>query len=397
MTRRSGPLRGLTVVELGGVGPAPFCGMLLADLGARVVQIARPGAAAVFSDAHLRFGVVNRGRESVAIDLSRPEGVAAALRLVDGADAAIEGFRPGVAERIGVGPDACRERNPRLVYGRITGWGHGGPWSDRAGHEANYVGLAGGLAPVSRAGEPAAPPAGQHGDIGAAATFLALGVVSALLEARSSGEGQVVEASVVDSVAARMALAIGAAAARDADRLERDTGVNAPFGDTYRCADGRFVAVAAIEETFYSRLLGRLGLTGHPALVGDRFDRARWPGMRQVLTEVFLARARDEWCEVFADADACVSPVLTVEEATAHEHNRARELYVDVGGSVQPAPTPRFSRTPPAKPSPAVPAGANSTDVLRGAGLSAEEVSALLSSGVVVADATGGDGGCAAT
>lgn len=380
MTGSSGPLAGIVVVELGGIGPAPFCAMLLADLGARVVRVERPGAVAPFGDAHLRYGVVNRSRESLVVDMSRPEGLDAVLRVVAAADVVIEGFRPGVAERLGVGPAACHALAPHLVYGRITGWGHGGPWSERAGHELNYVAIAGGLAPVSRAGEPGAPPAGQNGHIGAAATSLALGVVSAMLEARNSGEGQIVEASVVDSVVTRMALTIAVDAARDEPG---SAGANAPCADTYRCADDRYVVIAAVEDIFYTRLLETLGLTEDPALAGDRFDTSLWPRMRPVLAAAFVTRTRDQWVEIFEGVDACLSPVLTVSESIRHPHNLSRGVHIDVGGLTQPAPAPHFSRTVLSTPRPAAQPGTDSESVLRSVGMPDEEIAELLATGVI--------------
>ncbi len=342
-----GPLAGIRVLELAGIGPGPFCAMVLADLGADVLRVERPGGGAPVDELLLR------GRPAVAIDLTHPDGVAAVLDLADRADALLEGFRPGVTERLGVGPDAALARNPRLVYGRVTGWGRDGPLAHAAGHDIDYIALAGCLALLGRAGQPPAPPLNLVGDYAGGGLLLALGVVAALLEARRSGRGQVVDAAMVDGTALLMTLFHGLAAAglwrrqREANLLDG----GAPFYATYETADGRYVAVGALEPAFYAELLAGLGLADDPALAAQ-MDRARWPAARRRLAAAFRTRTRDEWCALFDGRDACVAPVLSLDEAAAHPHNRARGTFVEVAGVVQPAPAPRFSRTPCAAPSP---------------------------------------------
>jgi alpha-methylacyl-CoA racemase len=345
-----GPLAGVRVVELAGIGPGPFCAMLLADLGAEVLRVERPAAS--------RPGwptVLARGRRSVAVDLKHPDGVGVVLDLVAAADALVEGFRPGVAERLGIGPDACLARNPRLVYGRVTGWGQEGPWRLAAGHDIDYVALAGALHPIGQAGGPPVPPLNLVGDFGGGGMLLALGVVAALLEAGRSGAGQVVDAAMVDGAALLTTqfhelLAAGLwSEERGANLLDG----GAPFYGVYETADGRHLAVGALEPQFYAELLRRLGLDD--ADLPAQLDRDGWPLLRERLAALFRTRTRDAWCELLAGTDACVAPVLALGEAPAHPHNRARGTFVDVGGVTQPAPAPRFSRTPCDPPTP--PAG----------------------------------------
>src|SRR5215211_743357 len=347
-----GPLQGVRVVELASIGPGPFCAMLLADLGAEVLAVDRPatgqgGWPALFA----------RGRRRVAVDLKHPEGPGLVLDLVAGADALVEGFRPGVAERLGIGPDACLARNPRLVYGRVTGWGQEGPLAGSAGHDIDYIALAGALHPVGPADGPPVPPLNLLGDFGGGGMLLALGVVAALLEAARSGRGQVVDAAMVDGAALLTTqlhelLAAGLWTDRRGANL-LDGG--APFYGVYETADGRHLAVGALEPQFWAELLERLGLDA--AELPAQLDRNGWPELRERLAALFRTRPRDEWCELLAGTDACVAPVLGLGEAPAHRHNRARGTFVDVGGVVQPAPAPRFSRTPPGPPQPPARAG----------------------------------------
>jgi alpha-methylacyl-CoA racemase len=375
----AGPLAGLRVVELGGIGPVPFCGMVLADSGADVVRIDPPAAA-----GHVPDPVLHRGRRRIALDLKRAEGLAVALDLIAGADALLEGFRPGVAERLGLGPEACLGRHPRLVYGRMTGFGQDGPLAQRAGHDINYIALSGALAVVGRAGEAPTPPANLVGDFGGGGMLLAFGVVSAVLSARGSGRGQVVDASMVDG----SALLLGMLYARFGQGAWQDRrGVNlldtgAPFYDTYRCADGGYVAVGALEPAFYANLLAGLDLAGDPEFEAQH-DRTRWPAMRSRLAEVFATRSRDAWAEHFHGVDACVTPVLSLGEAPGHPHNTARGTFLDLGGVRQPAPAPRFGGTPAAAPAPAAPAGHHTRDLLAEAGRSAEDIERLFAAGVV--------------
>lgn len=377
-----GPLAGLRIVEVAGIGPGPFAAMVLADLGADVVRIDRvdgvgadPGSA--------RYDILGRGRRSVAVDLKAPGGTDVVLRLVAGADALIEGFRPGVAERLGIGPAACLARNQRLVYGRMTGWGQDGPLAERAGHDITYAAVAGALAHIGRAGQPPTPPLNLVADFGGGGMLLALGLVAALLHAQRTGEGQVVDAAMVDGTALLMAPFHGASAMGFWSD-ERGTNLldsGAPFYDVYRCADGAEIAVGAIEPQFFATLLDVLEL--EPGSLPDQQDRAGWPTLRAALTAAFAARSRAEWLERAEGRDACLAPVLTMREAWEHEHLGARGTFVDVDGVPQPAPAPRFSVTEARIERPPAVAGEHTDEVLREAGVSDDELAALRASGVV--------------
>jgi alpha-methylacyl-CoA racemase len=373
-----GPLAGVRVVELTGIGPGPFCAMLLADLGAEVLRVDRPAASRPGWPA-----VLARGRRSVAVDLKHPDGAGVVLDLVAAADALVEGFRPGVAERLGIGPDACLARNPRLVYGRVTGWGQEGPWRLAAGHDIDYVALAGALHPIGQAGGPPVPPLNLVGDFGGGGMLLALGVVAALLETGRSGAGQVVDAAMVDG-AALLTTQFHELLAAGLWREERGANLldgGAPFYGVYQTADGRHLAVGALEPQFYAELLRRLGLDA-----GDlpaQLDRDGWPLLRERLAALFRTRTREEWCELLAGTDACVAPVLGFGEAPAHPHNRARGTFVDVGGVVQPAPAPRFSRTPCDPPSPAARPGEHTDQALTDWGIPPDQVTRLRATGAI--------------
>jgi alpha-methylacyl-CoA racemase len=342
----SGPLTGVRVLELAGIGPGPFCGMLLADMGADVLRVDRLKGTDLGLPLDPKFDVMARGRRSIALDLKKPQAVEIVLALAEKADALIEGFRPGVTERLGLGPDACFARNPRLVYGRVTGWGQDGPLAQAAGHDINYIAISGALHAIGRAGEPPVSPLNLVGDFGGGAMYLAFGIACALLEARASGRGQVVDAGMSDGAASLMAIFYGRLAAG----LWRDArGVNAldggsPWYAVYETADGKFIAIGAIEGRFYAELVKRLGLDA-TALPGQH-DRARWPELRDVLAATFKSKSRDEWCKVLEGSDVCFAPVLSLAEAPMHPHNRARGTFVERDGVTQPAPSPRFSRTP---------------------------------------------------
>jgi alpha-methylacyl-CoA racemase len=375
----AGPLAGLRVVELAGIGPAPFAGMVLADLGADVLRIDRVGAA----NAVARSDVLNRGRRSIAVDLKDARGAEIVLRAAAGADALIEGFRPGVAERLGIGPEPCLDRNPRLVYGRMTGWGQIGPYAAEAGHDITYAAVAGALAHIGRAGQPPTPPLNLVADFGGGGMLLALGVVSAVLAAQRSGAGQVVDAAMVDGVALLMAPFF---MALRSGYFTNERGTNlldsgAPFYDSYACADGRYVAVGALEPQFYAALLA--GLSIDPAEVGDQHDRSGWPTLRDRLTQTFATRTRDEWVAHFAGRDACVAPVLTTEEALADPHLRARGTVFELDGVPQPAPAPRFSATPAVLDRPPPEPGEHTDEVLAELGYALAEAKALRDAGVV--------------
>jgi alpha-methylacyl-CoA racemase len=342
MTEAPGPLAGLRIVEFAGIGPGPFGAMLLADLGADMIRIDREGGGD-WPDVP----IVNRNRPAITLDLKRPEHVAYCTQMIAAADVLIEGFRPGVMEKLGLGPEAMVARNPRLVYGRMTGWGQDGPLARRAGHDINYVALSGALSLLPTAGEGPTPPLNLLGDYAGGGLYLALGILAALVERGRSGKGQVVDAAIVDGTASLIAPILGMISAGlldpDADRSLLG-GRAAPFYRTYRCSDGGHVAVGPLEPRFAARLCALLGLD--PAALGSPADPAGWEAGHRVLTQVFAAEPRDHWAALFAGEDACVTPVLTVEEAAADPHLAARETYRDVGGVVQPAPAPRFSRTP---------------------------------------------------
>jgi alpha-methylacyl-CoA racemase len=378
---RQGPLRDLRVVELAGLAPVPFGAMLLADLGADVVRIDRPTA----RDFEPLTAALGRGRRSVALDLKRDGAAEVVLRLVERADALVEGFRPGVMERLGLGPDVCLVRNERLVYARLTGWGQDGPLASQPGHDLNYVALSGALGAIGRAGDLPVPPLNLLGDFGGGGMLLALGVVSAVLEARSSGRGQVVDAAMTDGSALLMTMTYGA---HGAGLWSTERGTNlldggAPFYDVYATADGRAVAVACLEARFYAQLLRVLGLE-RPELA-DHTDVASWPAIRAALTEAFASRTRDEWERVFEGAEACVAPVLDLDEAPRHPHNRARATFYPADGGTLPMPAPRFEGTPAARPRPPSPAGADTESALADWGFASEEIESLVAAGIAYA------------
>ncbi len=372
-----GPLHGVTVIELEAIGPVPMAGMVLGDLGADVVRVDRPGG----SGDPLRT-LMGRNRRSVAVDLKHPDGAGVVLRLVAGADVLIEGMRPGVAERLGVGPEACHTVNPRLVYGRMTGWGQEGPLAATAGHDLTYIAVAGALHPIGDPAEPPPPPLNLIGDFGGGALYLAVGVLAALVERERSGLGQVVDAAMIDGTGSLLTMfhELTAMGLWDERRGGQLLDGGAPFYRTYRTADGKYVAVGALEPPFFTALLAGLGLEGEfPA----QHDRSRWPEMRHRFSECFARRTRDEWESTFAGSDACVAPVLTMAEATAHPQIAGRNGHLEVGGVRQPAPAPRFSRSVPATPRPAVAPGADTDGVLGAAGFSSAEVAELRAGGVI--------------
>ncbi|SNQ46577.1 L-carnitine dehydratase/bile acid-inducible protein F [Frankia canadensis] len=373
-----GPLAGVRVVELAGIGPIQLACTLMADLGAEVVRVERPGGQ-VWAPPERE--VMHRSRPSVAVNLGQPGGAEVVLRLVERADVLVEAFRPGVAERLGVGPDVCVARNPRLVYSRMTGWGQEGPLAPRAGHDINYLAVTGALHAIGRRGEAPVPPLNLVADFGGGAMFLVVGVLGALLERERSGRGQVVDAAMVDGASYLMAMAYGALAngmwadERGANLLDGA----APFYDTYRCADGRYVAVGAMEPQFFAALVRTLELADVPA----QHDQAGWPRMRAMFTEAFAARTRDEWAEVFTDVDACVSPVMSMSEAPAGDHLAARGTFTEAFGVMQPQPAPRLSRTPGRiGPAPTAP-GADSRTELARWGFAKDEIDGLIAEGVV--------------
>ena len=380
----AGPLEGVRVIEVAGVGPVPFAAMLLADMGADVVRLDR--ADAVVARREPSRDVLLRGRRSLALDLKHPDAPEVVLQLVERADVLLEGFRPGVMERLGVGAEPCCARNPRLVYGRMTGWGQDGPYSRLPGHDVNYIAVAGVLDSLTRRGDVPMPPLNLVGDFGGGSMFLVFGVMCALFEANRSGQGQVVDAAIVDGAAAMMAQFYGAIAEgtwrTEPGTNALDTGSH--FYEVYETADGRFVGVGAAEPKFYAELVARLGLTGRIDPLPHQFDEAAWPAMKAHLREIFRTKTRDEWVVVMEGAEACVAPVLSMAEAPDDPHARDRQAFVDVHGVVQPAPAPRLSRTsgsigrPPAHP------GQHSVNVLRDAGFAPDQIDALLDGGAVV-------------
>ena len=379
-----GPLNGLRIIEMAGIGPAPFAAMMFADMGAEVVRIDRPRAPTDTAfDTLKSYGFLNRGRRSLALDLKQPAAVAALLRMTASADALIEGFRPGVMERLGLGPDVCLARNPKLVYGRVTGWGQSGPLAQSAGHDIDYIALTGALHAIGTKAAPL-PPLNLVGDFGGGAMFLAFGVVCALLEAQASGQGQVVDAAMTDGAALLMAMQYSFKAMghwRD-ERAANLLDGGAPFYGTYACGDGKWLAVGAIEPQFHDVLIAKLGLPADE--FAERWNPQSWPRLRRRLEEVFAARTRDQWCALFEGSDACVAPVLDLEEAPRHPHNAARQTFVEHAGVVQPAPAPRFSRSTPgigcAAPTAA---GEHGAQVLQDWGFATEEIAALAAAGAI--------------
>ncbi|MBV7501856.1 CaiB/BaiF CoA-transferase family protein [Achromobacter sp. ACM05] len=340
----AGALAGVTVIELEGIGPAPMAAMLLADMGATVLRIQRRDPVEQGIQREPRFNLLLRNRTSIELDLKRPASAALVLDLVESADALIEGFRPGVMERLGLGPDACLARNPRLVYGRVTGWGQSGPLAQSAGHDINYLAITGALDAIGRQGQPPTPPLALLGDFAGGGLYLALGILAALIERARSGLGQVVDAAMVDGVAS-LSTAFHGLAAAGVWRAERGTNLidsGAPFYDVYACRDGRYVSIGPLEAKFFKQLLTLLELP--PELAGWQSDRARWPALREQLAQAFAARSRDEWTARLEGADACFAPVLNFDEAPNHPHLRARGTFIEVDGIAQPAPAPRLSR-----------------------------------------------------
>lgn len=370
-----GPLGGLRIVEFAGIGPAPMAAMLFADLGASVLRLDRLTPSGLGIDQPVRFDLLARSRRSVALDLKHADGIALTLDLLAGADAMIEGFRPGTMERLGLGPDVVRARNKRLVYGRMTGWGQDGPLAEAAGHDLNYLALAGALDAIGRAGEKPTPPLNLVADFGGGALYLAFGVACAIIEARRSGEGQVVDAAMVDGVGSLMTMFYGMHAG-GLHNLDRGTNLldsGSPIYDSYECADGRFVAIAPVERKFRTELLARLGIAD---IADDRALRAKFEA-------IFKTRTRDDWCALLEGTDACFAPVLNMEEAPRHRHNIARNAFVEVDGIVQPSPAPRFSRTPNATPTPPQRPGHGTRAALAEWGIPESRVETLIAQGVL--------------
>ena len=376
-----GPLEGVKIVEVGGIGPGPFCCMMLADMGADIVRVDRKGQVDMIKT---KYNSLHRGRRRIEVDLKKPAGVEAVLRLIDQADALTEGYRPGVMEDLGLGPDVCLKRNPKLVYGRMTGWGQEGPLSKASGHDINYIALTGALYCIGKEDYKPPPPLNLVGDFGGGGMLLAFGVACALVEAQKSGKGQVVDAAMVDGAAVLMAMFY---AMREAGAWTDRRGNNfidggAHFYDSYETKDGQYICVGSIEPQFYALLLKHTGLEDDPDFANQN-DPSTWPGCKEKLTKTFKEKTRDEWCEIMEGSDVCFSPVLSLGEALKHPHNVYRKTFIEFDGVVQPGPAPRFSRTvPEIKRAPSDPGG-DCDEILADWGFSAQDVAALKKDGVV--------------
>ena len=379
-----GPLSGYRIIEIAGIGPGPFAAMMLADMGAEVIRVERAQSVKGAAPATAHWDTLLRGRKNIAIDLKNPQGVEALLQLVEKADAIIEGFRPGVMERLGIGPTECAKRNPKIVFGRMTGWGQDGPYAPLAGHDINYIALAGALAHFSRAGEAPVPPLNMVGDFGGGGMFLAFGVVCALLETQKSGKGQVIDAAMIDGSATLMSMfwamkSIGMFNENAPGTNLLDTGAH--FYDVFQCQDDKYISIGSIEPQFYALLLEKTGLTNDPAFA-KQMDPSQWPMLKTKLQDVIKQKTQAQWCEIMEGTDVCFAPVLTMTEATQHPHHIARNTFINIAGVTQPAPAPRFSRTSPETPAPPAHAGQHSTQILNEWGIS--NINELLASGAVV-------------
>ena len=384
-TNAKGPLSGYRLIEIAGVGPTQLTGMLLADMGAEIVRVERLSKVELGVSMPVKYQLMNRSRRSIAIDLKQPRGRDIVLGMCAGADALFEGFRPGVMERLGLGPDECLRRNERLVYGRVTGWGQDGPLAHTAGHDPNYIGIAGVLGCIGKKNEAPAYPLNLIGDFGGGALYLAMGLLAAMLETAASGKGQVVDTAMVDGAASMMTAFYGLLAA-GVWKEQRGSNVldgGAHFVNTYRTRDDQYVVVAPLEGRFYSELLDRLEISD-PDLHTQQHNRDRWPEFADKLQEIFLTRTRDEWCEIFAGSDACLAPVLSLTEAAEHPHAQARNAYAGIDGVIQPAPAPRFSRTPAGIQSPPPEPGQHTEEVLLEWGFSKERINELGNAGVIL-------------
>ena len=374
-----GPLSGVRIIELAGIGPGPFCGMMLSDMGAEVIRIDRPAKSSV----RRTIDVLARGRKSIAVDLKTKAGAEAVLRLCESADALFEGFRPGVTERLGLGPELCMARNPKLVYGRMTGWGQEGPMAQAAGHDINYISLAGALHAIGNKGGKPVPPLNLVGDFGGGGMLLAFGLVCGIREARGSGKGQVIDSAMVDGAASLMAMffSMQAVGAMNHERASNMLDGGAHFYDTYETSDGKYISLGSIEPQFYALLLEKAGLDAD--VFGSQMDKSRWADYKSELTVVFKTKTRDEWCGIMEGTDICFAPVLSLDEVAHHPHNSHRDTFVELEGVTQPAPSPRFDRTVPELTHAARKPGEDSREVLSAAGFSDMEIESLIENGAI--------------
>jgi alpha-methylacyl-CoA racemase len=380
---KKGPLSGIRIIEMVGLGPGPFCAMMLADMGAEVIRIQSKGSKPTFPVLNTRFDVMARGRRSMAINLKKPGGVEALLKLIEQADGLIEGFRPGVMERLGLSPEICQARNPKLIYGRMTGWGQHGPLAQAAGHDLNYLALSGALHAMGQADAPPPIPLNLVADFGGGGMMLAFGIVCALLESKTSGKGQVIDAAMTDGSALLTAMFCGFRAGglwnnqRHANFLDGA----AHYYDNYRCADGKYVSIGAIEPQFYALLREKIGATD--AAFDAQNDSKQWPALKEKIAAIFITKTRDEWCTLLEGTDACFAPVLDWDEAIAHPHNRARGTFIEIDGVNQPAPAPHFSRTHPPVPASVASADEHTVSILQDWGITPDHIAALQESGAI--------------
>lgn len=371
-----GPLSGIRIIEMAGIGPGPFCAMMLSDMGAEVIRVDRLSHKGSGHEAN----VLNRGRKSIALDLKNPAAVEATLKLIDKADGLIEGFRPGVMERLGLGPEVCFERNPGLVYGRMTGWGQSGPLAQTAGHDINYISIGGALGAMGYSDRPPSPPLNLVGDFGGGAMYLLTGMLAALIEKGKSGKGQVVDAAMTDGTASLLSPFYGLMAMGmwTTDRFSNKLDGGAHYYGSYECSDGKYISIGSIEPQFYALLLEKCGITD-PAFAAQQ-DQSQWPNLREKLVSLFKTKPQAAWCELMEGTDVCFAPVLDLAEAPDHPHNKARDTFIELNGVTQPAPAPRFSRTQGKVQSPAAIAGEHTMAILDSWGFTEKEIEALKSS-----------------
>jgi len=376
-----GPLKGIKIIEMAGIGPGPFCGMVLADLGADVIRVDRASSAGSGS----RKEPANRGKRSIAVDLKSKEGIEVVLKLIETSDGIFEGFRPGVMERLNLSPDICLKRNPKLVYGRMTGWGQTGPLAKTAGHDINYISLTGALGSIGRPGSPPVVPLNLIGDFGGGGMLLALGLLAALIESKTSGEGQVIDAAMTDGSSLLMTM-MYAMKSSEWMPWKDQLGSNlldggAHFYDTYECADGKFISIGSIEPQFYSLLRKAIDLD--ESIFDKQMDQENWPELKIKVAEKIITRTRDEWCQQMEGTDICFAPVLTMEEAPLHPHNVARETFLEIEGVIQPAPAPRFSRTTSEVQGPSAMSGEHTSEILKEIGLNKVSINELIDKGAI--------------